>query len=65
MDEATITKVREAAWNKGFAFGKYTQDIPLTQDVIDLMENSNELIRLFIEQFKRGAQAGQLETLRN
>lgn len=59
-----LEKVLEAAWNKGFAFGKHTQDIPLTADVIALLENSNELMREYMLEFRRAVTSGMLETLR-
>ncbi len=37
MANPELEKVLEAAWAKGFAFGKYTQDIPLSQDIIVLL----------------------------
>ena len=65
MANPELEKVLEAAWNKGFAFGKYTQDIPLSSDVIALLENSNELMRDYIHEFSRAVKSGMLETLRD
>lgn len=64
MANPELEKVLEAAWNKGFAFGKYTQDIPLSQDIIELLENSNELMREYMLEFRRAVTSGMLETLR-
>ncbi|NCU24857.1 hypothetical protein DZC41_15740 [Acinetobacter haemolyticus] len=64
MANPELEKVLQAAWNKGFAFGKYTQDIPLTADVIALLENSNELMREYMLEFRRAVTSGMLETLR-
>jgi len=64
MANPELEKVLEAAWNKGFAFCKYTQDIPLTADVIALLENSNELMREYMLEFRRAVTSGMLETLR-
>ena len=65
MSNPELQKVLDSAWNKGFAFGKYTQDILLTADVIALLENSNELMREYMLEFRRAVTSGMLETLRN
>ena len=65
MQSPELAKVLEAAWNKGFAFGKYTQDVPLTLDVIELLENSNELMKEYMLEFRKAVASGMLETLRN
>ena len=65
MQSPELTKVLDAAWNKGFAFGKYTQDIPLSQDIIELLENSNVFMREYMTEYKRAVTAGMLCTLRN
>ncbi|SUU22789.1 hypothetical protein [Acinetobacter haemolyticus] len=64
MANPELEKVLEAAWNKGFAFGKYTQDIQLTADVIALLENSDHLMREYMLEFRRAVTSGMLETLR-
>ncbi|MEB3767724.1 hypothetical protein [Acinetobacter sp. MD2] len=60
-----LQRVQDAAFAKGFAFGKYTNDVPLEQDIIDLVDNSNELMREFLAEYRRGFTAGMLETIRN
>ena len=65
MENPELEKVLNAAWDKGFAFGKYTQDIPLEQDIISLLENSNEYMREYMTEFKRAVTAGMLQTLRS
>ena len=40
MANPELEKVLDAAWAKGFAFGKYTQDIPLSPEIIALLESS-------------------------
>ena len=65
MQSPELTKVLDAAWNKGFAFGKYTQDIPLQPDIIALLENSNVFMREYMTEYKRAVSAGILQTLRN
>ena len=65
MQSPELTKVLDAAWNKGFAFGKYTQDIPLSQDIIELLENSNVFMREYMTEYKRAVTAGILQTLRS
>ena len=65
MQSPELTKVLDAAWNKGFAFGKYTQDIPLSQDIIELLENSNVFMREYMTEYKRAVFAGMLQTLRS
>lgn len=64
MANPELEKVLEAAWAKGFAFGKYTQDIPLLQDIIGLLENSNYLMNEYMLEFKNAVKSGMLETLR-
>ena len=65
MQSPELTKVLDAAWNKGFAFGKYTQDIPLSPEIIALLENSNEFMREYMIEYKRAVTAGMLQTLRS
>lgn len=65
MTNPELEKVLDAAWAKGFAFGKYTQDILLSQDIIQLLENSNEFMREYITEYKRAVTAGMLCTLRS
>ena len=65
MQSPELTKVLDAAWAKGFAFGKYTQDIPLSQDIIELLENSNVFMREYMTEYKRAVTAGMLQTLRS
>ncbi|MEL4297702.1 hypothetical protein [Acinetobacter ursingii] len=65
MANPELQKVLDAAWDKGFAFGKYTQDIPLTQEIIALLENSNEFMREYMTEYKRAVTAGMLQTLRS
>ena len=65
MVNPELEKVLEAAWNKGFAFGKYTQDIPFSQDIIELLENSNVFMREYMIEYKRAVTAGMLQTLRS
>lgn len=57
--------VSDAAYAKGFALGKYTQDILLTQQVLDLLENSNSLMRIFRLEFNNGFVAGSADTQRS
>ena len=64
MANPELEKVLEAAWAKGFAFGKYTQDIPLSQDIIVLLENSNEFMNEYMLEFRNAVKSGMLETLR-
>ncbi|QXR09858.1 hypothetical protein EGT68_010100 [Acinetobacter junii] len=64
MANLELEKVLEAAWAKGFAFGKYTQDIPLSQDIIGLLENSNYLMNEYMLEFRNAVKSGMLETLR-
>ena len=64
MANPELEKVLEAAWAKGFAFGKYTQDIPLSQDIIVLLENSNEFMNKYMLEFRNAVKSGMLETLR-
>ncbi|MQZ56008.1 hypothetical protein F4T90_00870 [Acinetobacter junii] len=64
MANSELDKVLEAAWAKGFAFGKYTQDIPLSQDIIGLLENSNEFMNEYMLEFRNAVKSGMLETLR-
>lgn len=64
MANPELEKVLDAAWNKGFAFGKYTQDIPLSQDIIQLLENSNYLMNEYMLEFRNAVKSGMLETLR-
>lgn len=56
--------IEEAAYSKGFAMGKYTQDIPLSASIIQLLENSTELMNLFIDEYRKGFKFGMLQTLR-
>lgn len=65
MPSPQMNKVLDAAWNKGFAFGKYTQDIQLSQDVLSLLDNSNELMREYLKEFSRAVTSGMLETMRD
>lgn len=65
MQSPQLTKVLDAAWNKGFAFGKYTQDIQLSQDILSLLDNSNELMREYLKEFSRAVTSGMLETMRD
>ena len=65
MPSPEMNKVLDAAWNKGFAFGKYTQDIQLSQDVLSLLDNSNELMREYLKEFSRAVTSGMLETMRD
>ena len=64
MANPELEKVLEAAWAKGFSFGKYTQDIPLSQDIIVLLENSNEFMNEYMLEFRNAVKSGMLETLR-
>lgn len=57
--------VSDAAYQKGYALGKYTQDILLTQDVLDLLENSNSLMRIFRLEFNNGFLSGLADTQRS
>jgi hypothetical protein len=63
MNEKQI--VSESAFGKGYAFGKYTQDVLLKQDILDLLENSNELMNIFRLEFNNGFIAGQADTKRD
>lgn len=63
MNEKQI--VSEAAYEKGYVFGKYTQDVLLKQDILELLENSNELMNIFRLEFNNGFKAGQADTNRN
>lgn len=65
MQSPEMNKVLDAAWNKGFAFGKYTQDIQLSQDILSLLDNSNELMREYLKEFSRAVTSGMLETMRD
>ena len=65
MPSPEMNKVLDAAWNKGFAFGKYTQDIQLSQDVLSLLDNSNELMREYLKEFSRAVTSGMLEMMRD
>lgn len=65
MSSPEMNKVLDAAWNKGFAFGKYTQDIQLSQDILSLLDNSNELMREYLKEFSRAVTSGMLETMRD
>lgn len=65
MQSSELTKVLDAAWNKGFSFGKYTHDIPLSPEIIALLENSNEFMREYMTEYKRAVTAGMLQTLRS
>lgn len=65
MPSPEMNKVLDAAWNKGFAFGKYTQDIQLSQDILSLLDNSNELMREYLKEFSRAVTSGMLETMRD
>lgn len=65
MANPELEKVLDAAWSKGFAFGKYTQDIPLSPEIIALLENSNEFMREYMIEYKRAVTAGMLQTLRS
>ena len=65
MPSPQMNKVLDAAWNKGFAFGKYTQDIQLPQDILSLLDNSNELMREYLKEFSRAVTSGMLETMRD
>ena len=61
----TIDEIKDVAFGHGFAFGKYTQDIPLSQDIIQLLENSNVFMREYMTEYKRAVTAGMLQTLRS
>lgn len=65
MPSPEMNKVLDAAWNKGFAFGKYTQDIQLSQDILSLLDNSTELMREYLKEFSRAVTSGMLETMRD
>lgn len=65
MPSPEMNKVLDAAWNKGFSFGKYTQDIQLSQDILSLLDNSNELMREYLKEFSRAVTSGMLETMRD
>lgn len=65
MPSPEMNKVLDSAWNKGFAFGKYTQDIQLSQDILSLLDNSNELMREYLKEFSRAVTSGMLETMRD
>ena len=65
MPSPEMNKVLDAAWNKGFSFGKYTQDILLSQDILSLLDNSNELMREYLKEFSRAVTSGMLETMRD
>ena len=65
MANPELEKVLDAAWAKGFAFGKYTHDIPLSPEIIALLENSNEFMREYMTEYKRAVIAGMLQTLRS
>lgn len=62
LDMQTIA---DAAYDKGYVMGKYTQDIQLTNDVLLLLENSNKLMSIFRLEFNNGFVAGLADTQRD
>lgn len=64
MPSPEMNKVLDAAWNKGFAFGKYTQDVQLSDEVLQLLDNSNDFMKAYLREFNRAVTSGMLETMR-
>lgn len=60
-----IETVKEIAYGHGFAFGKYTRQITIDDDLLKELDNSTSLIVAYIESYYEGVKAGIADTHRD
>lgn len=57
--------LQEVAWSHGYAFGKYTQQTLLDDELKVQLDNSKRLIELYQQSYNQGFTAGIADTHRN
>lgn len=60
----TLDEIADIGWAHGFAFGKYTQQIKLDDDLIAVLDNSIEGITQYMQSFNDGFAQGLIQTSR-
>lgn len=60
----TLDEIADIGWAHGFAFGKYTQQTKLDNDLIAVLDNSIEGINQYMQSFNAGFNHGLIETSR-
>lgn len=58
-------KVAERAYEIGYVFGKYTQQVLLEEDLLKEIDNSNKLLNIYLENFNNGVKSGMSDTHRS
>lgn len=56
--------LQDVAWSHGYAFGKYTQQTLINDDLIVLLDNSKRMLILYQESYNQGFKAGLADTQR-
>lgn len=61
----TDLEIQELAWSHGYAFGKYTAQVTLSDELIKILDNSKRLIIMYNEHYNIGFKAGVADTVRS
>ena len=60
----TLDEIADIGWAHGFAFGKYTQQARIGEDLQAVLDNSIEGITQYMQSFNAGFGHGLIETSR-
>lgn len=64
MRKYTLDEIKETAWGHGWAFGKYTQQVVLDDDLKAFLDNSKQAIVAYMSEYNLGFKAGLAESFR-
>lgn len=61
LDQEMGQVISDAAFNKGYSFAKFGKDYPLSDELLKILDDSSELMRIYRDQYLCGLNAGSAD----